>query len=37
MGSIFEVFKAFKRVVTAEVIQRIDTTADGERLQCRFD
>jgi hypothetical protein len=29
MGSIFDVFKALKRVVTGEVIQRIDTTADG--------
>ena len=26
MGSIFETFKALKRVVTGEVIQRIDTT-----------
>jgi hypothetical protein len=29
MGSIFEAFKALKRVVTGEVIQQIDTTADS--------
>jgi hypothetical protein len=29
MGSIFDAFKALKRVVTGEVIQRIDTAADG--------
>ncbi len=29
MGSIFETFKALKRVLTGEVIQRIDTTADS--------
>jgi hypothetical protein len=29
MGSIFEAFKSVKRLVTGEVIQRIDTTADG--------
>jgi hypothetical protein len=29
MGSIFETFKALKRVLTGEVIQRIDTTADN--------
>jgi hypothetical protein len=29
MGSIFETFKSLKRMVTGEVIQRIDTTADS--------
>jgi hypothetical protein len=29
MGSIFEAFKSVKRLVTGEVIQRIDTSADS--------
>ena len=38
MGSIFEAFKAIKRVITGEVIQQIDTTADsgGATLSLRL-